>query len=691
MTRNRPLMNIISSILTVATIAGCLALFRTKVSAASTMPSAGDPIMNVVDISQWNDMVSTASDDIDFTLLKTQVDAVYIRAFGHDESGIYIDHQAVNYAHSAQDVNLIYGFYFYYIPKKNDAEDAKAQARAFYEFVRNYAYSCVPVLDVEYNPPEFDENGQIDPDHLTKEQLASAVQTFADEFKALSGFDLMIYSYPYFIKNNFDQTFSWDQYKLWIAHYDVPAPMYGISSTWMPESLWCWSRWDMWQYTSKGTLSSIPNSAPGHLDMSQATDNILLSTPTAVTAVDWPSTTSINGGDITLSGWALSHSGTKRIDVYSEDDIWLGSTEDMFERADVQALINSNGRYNDGLHSGFALTLDAEFFSIGQNTVKIKVTNRNDTETWSSHTFTYGEVAYQSHVQDLGWQDWAHDGGASGTSGQSKRLEAMSIILLGIDGGIEYRTHVQDIGWMPWVADGAITGTSGQGKRLEAIQIRLTDEAAEKYDVYYRVHAENVGWMGWAKNGESSGTAGYGYRLEAIEIVLSEKGEAAPGSTANSYADFYTLPIVSYQTHIQDVGWQSSVINGATSGTSGQSKRLEAIRMQLEHLDGGIEYKTHVQDVGWMNWVSDGSLSGTSGESKRLEAIQIQLTGDTEALYDIYYRVHAQEFGWLDWAKNGDPAGTAGYSYRLEAIQVVLVPKNGSPPGATAQPFRKAE
>jgi uncharacterized protein YjdB len=114
---------------------------------------------------------------------------------------------------------------------------------------------------------------------------------------------------------------------------------------------------------------------------------------------------------------------------------------------------------------------------------------------------------------------------------------------------------------------------------------------------------------------------------------------------------------------------------------------MEGVRIFLSNIDGGIEYCTHVQDIGWMDWVSGGNVSGTSGQSKRLEAIRIRLTGNAEAMYDIYYRVHAQDTGWMDWAKNGESAGTAGFSYRLEAIQIVLVPKGGEAPGSTARPF----
>ena len=84
-------------------------------------------------------------------------------------------------------------------------------------------------------------------------------------------------------------------------------------------------------------------------------------------------------------------------------------------------------------------------------------------------------------------------------------------------------------------------------------------------------------------------------------------------------------------------------------------------------------------------------MSGTSGESKRLEAICIELTGDMAEHYDVYYRVHAQSYGWMGWAKNGEEAGTAGFAKRLEGIQIVLVPKDGAAPGKTYKGITSAQ
>ena len=152
-------------------------------------------------------------------------------------------------------------------------------------------------------------------------------------------------------------------------------------------------------------------------------------------------------------------------------------------------------------------------------------------------------------------------------------------------------------------------------------------------------------------------------------------------------------PAVSYGVHVQGIGDQSARKNGVIAGTSGESRRLEAIRIKLGKgfpVSGGIQYRTHIQGIGWQGWRKNGALSGTTRQSRRLEAIQIKLTGTMAKKYDVWYRVHAQNFGWMGWAKNGQKSGTAGYSYRLEAIQVVLKPKGFKAPAAAYKSARRA-
>ncbi len=212
--------------------------------------------------------------------------------------------------------------------------------------------------------------------------------------------------------------------------------------------------------------------------------------------------------------------------------------------------------------------------------------------------------------------------------------------------------------------------------------------------------------------GQSAATA-QGYRAPVVSISEGQRNTVGAhsitpyGGSASNYTFVYkagtlrvnpayeappvVTPHVSYRTHVQRIGWQGYVMDGAMSGTSGRSFRLEGINIRLSDLPcaGGIEYRTHVQRIGWQGWRRDGAMSGTSGRSFRLEAIEIRLYGEMAARYDVYYRVHCQRFGWMGWAKNGERSGSAGYSRRLEGIQILLVPKGQSGPPTTFQGIKQ--
>lgn len=148
---------------------------------------------------------------------------------------------------------------------------------------------------------------------------------------------------------------------------------------------------------------------------------------------------------------------------------------------------------------------------------------------------------------------------------------------------------------------------------------------------------------------------------------------------------------VGYQANVQGNGWQNAVENGATAGTTGQSKRIEAFKMELQKQDvtGSIEYRAHVADIGWQDYVEEGNIAGTTGKNKQVEAISVRLTGEMAEKYDIYYRVHSADFGWLGWAKNGENAGSEGYGKQVEAFQVQLVDKGSAAPGTIDHAFKK--
>ena len=148
--------------------------------------------------------------------------------------------------------------------------------------------------------------------------------------------------------------------------------------------------------------------------------------------------------------------------------------------------------------------------------------------------------------------------------------------------------------------------------------------------------------------------------IEIVEVRNSTRNIITPG--------------VSYEAHVEDIGWMELKENEEIAGTTGQCKRMEAIKINLIGLDNvNIKYQVHVQDIGWMNWKQDGELAGTTGEAKRAEAIRIKLDRSND--YSIMYRVHVEDIGWMDWKRDGELAGTTGQCKRMEAIQIKLINK----------------
>ena len=236
---------------------------------------------------------------------------------------------------------------------------------------------------------------------------------------------------------------------------------------------------------------------------------------------------------------------------------------------------------------------------------------------------------------------------------------------------LTYCAHVQDYGWIGAVGNNQIAGTTGQSKRVEALKVSLTGELANQYDVIYRVHVQDIGWQNWVRNGRIAGTTGQSKRIEAIQIYLRNRADRVKIENVDK--------TVSYSAHVQDYGWLNAVTNGNIGGTVGQSKRMEAIQVSLsdDMLEyGDVNVQAHVQDYGWLGTVGNGQTAGTTGQNKRLEGLKITLTDELANHYDIYYRAHVGNIGWLGWTKNGGIAGSVGCNRRIEAVQIAIYAKN---------------
>lgn len=118
------------------------------------------------------------------------------------------------------------------------------------------------------------------------------------------------------------------------------------------------------------------------------------------------------------------------------------------------------------------------------------------------------------------WSDFVKDGEESGTTGKAKQLEG---IIIDPPEGVELEVdaHIQTYGWKTYkgiVHGNAVTiGAEAGCKRIEAIRIRCKKNPTGK-KLKYQVHAQTYGWMAVCNEGEQAGTTGISKRLEAIKI-----------------------------------------------------------------------------------------------------------------------------------------------------------------------------
>jgi len=121
-----------------------------------------------------------------------------------------------------------------------------------------------------------------------------------------------------------------------------------------------------------------------------------------------------------------------------------------------------------------------------------------------------------------------------------------------------------------------------------------------------------------------------------------------------------------YRSHLEGIGWQEWKQDGQTSGTTGESRRLEAIQIDAPF---EIEAKAHIQDKGWIDYgkINKDTIIGTTGESLRLECLQLK--------GNFKYRVHIQDVGWSTWTNADGIAtlGSVGQALRIEAIEMIQI------------------
>ena len=150
------------------------------------------------------------------------------------------------------------------------------------------------------------------------------------------------------------------------------------------------------------------------------------------------------------------------------------------------------------------------------------------------------------------------------------------------------------------------------------------------------------------------------------------RAEQVPGKATNNRG-------LKYKAHVQDIGWCDEVQDGQIAGTTGFSKRLEALTVHPD-MDGlTLRISAHQQNRGWVTYqdAKKGApvTIGTTGQSLRLEALCIEAVEIPKGLR-FEFCVHVQDIGWLAWTPSGYSTGSDGQYRRIEAICMRVVNDN---------------
>lgn len=177
--------------------------------------------------------------------------------------------------------------------------------------------------------------------------------------------------------------------------------------------------------------------------------------------------------------------------------------------------------------------------------------------------------------------------------------------------------------------------------------IRLVADIAKRNGLGTLVKGQNLTWHSMF----TSTTCPGGYLMSKLDYIIEE-------------ANKINNPRIKYRSHLQEIGWQEWKCDGQTSGTSHESKRLEAIQIDFK---GDVYAKAHIQKDGWVDYgkITKDTIIGTEHQSKRLECLCLK--------GDFKYRVHIEGSGWSCWTKADGicTLGSVGQSLRIEAIEII--------------------
>jgi flagellum-specific peptidoglycan hydrolase FlgJ len=248
--------------------------------------------------------------------------------------------------------------------------------------------------------------------------------------------------------------------------------------------------------------------------------------------------------------------------------------------------------------------------SLGLSLVSSVNASANETPnaTVAKKSFNYDDISvnYQAGIENFGSQKTVFDNGIAGIIDQAKRIETLKIDLNSLDipqgltGGISYQAHVSKFGWQDEVSTGAEVGTKGEF--IEALKIHLTGDISKYYDVQYQVYVQGMGWTNPSKNGEISGTTGQSKQIEAVKISIIKKASNKIVST-----DMSQYPAYINQTNRKDGVYTSpyrTSLDSIDANVDGEKYNFNEVTvLQTSKLNNGNSYSQVKTTDGKTFWI----------------------------------------------------------------------------------------
>ena len=220
--------------------------------------------------------INEYTQDVNFNVLATKIDFLYLRSSGSGTGRFRIDRKFFEYAADARAFGIPVGAYHFGVPSY-DLTDADRQCDDFINVLQegfgNKDYGDLfPVIDIE-TPTD---------NSISTTTLVNWIDRFRKRFERKTRRTLMLYTGSFFISlyNNFyipGKGYPLKTMPLWIAMYTkIPGnPPY-------PENQGGWKKWRIWQFSEDLTIQGVGNP----VDANWGPDNIaLLMQPSVVTGL----------------------------------------------------------------------------------------------------------------------------------------------------------------------------------------------------------------------------------------------------------------------------------------------------------------------------------------------------------------------------------------------------------------------